>query len=360
MKKERNLEIKLRKARLKILKELEEKHGSFEKIPKAKKLELQPIVKSDEERFLSLLALMYGKQRETIKENLFEKLEKFKPILIKIASKNAKVNENEYKKIIKKLNDKKLLEKLDIYATKKFSYENEEEQLKQILPQQLNSKFIEEYTKLMQIFLNVEPKFYKTEKKFTKINVMPGFESFIKKLKEISKNDITSFIEKQKLVERTKEMALGLKPLENAKIQSLIAYPYDITKIREFSLEDEKGNTIEIVSKRLEPIKSAFAENEFKISIELKKAGIPVPEPIAEIKDKGNTYFLWKKIKPIENIPSIFSQEIKRQKNEIAEKLKEKGFIATDLADRNFVVTLEYNKPKVYLVDFERIYKKLK
>ena len=176
----------------------------------------------------------------------------------------------------------------------------------------------------------------------------PGFEAF---LKELQKKDITHFIEGQPDIGRPE----GFEVIKAKRIVELNTFPYDASKVKEFSLSTADGKTIKVVSKRLSPIKSINAENEFRISNALFNRGIRTPQPIGVVRDKGNTYFLWRKLDSVKSVRLEWKDEIKKQQEEITRQLEQLGIKNYDIHERNFVTTIEQGKPVVWLVDLERI-----
>lgn len=173
-----------------------------------------------------------------------------------------------------------------------------------------------------------------------------GFEDFFASL---PRRNLTAFIERQANVER------GAWRVSKAeKILQLRDQPYDASKVKEFVLTNSRGEKLGVVSKRLHPIKSGTAEKEFETSLILDALGIPTPTPVGVVKDRGNTYFFWEKLKAIKRFPSKFNAQVEKQKRDIKAKLVSYGIKHRDIADRNFVVTVEKGKLKVWLIDLER------
>lgn len=182
-----------------------------------------------------------------------------------------------------------------------------------------------------------------------KINMLFGWGWLQEKILE-AKN-ATTFFESQENIDRGQlyEYDSKTKP-----IGVLAAIQYDYSKVKEFEVVSPQGEKIAIVSKRLSPIKSAFAEKEFQAGVVLFNLRIPVPEPIGEIKEGGNTYFLWRKLERDKSF-GFDSPNVERQIEEIEKRLEQNGIKFYDFADRNFIITNEAGKPKVWLIDLERM-----
>jgi len=103
----------------------------------------------------------------------------------------------------------------------------------------------------------------------------------------------TQWIESQNNIERH----YGDKSLPTGKnIKEMRYQSYDISKVKEFSVTDEHGKYIKIVSKRIKPEETS----EIALAVKAFAAGIPTPKVLGEIYDKGNTYAFFEKIDGID------------------------------------------------------------
>ena len=182
-----------------------------------------------------------------------------------------------------------------------------------------------------------------------KINLLSGW-GWLEEIILAEKN-ATAFFESKQNIDRGQ---LYKQDTKTFSVAGLAGHPYDYSKVKEFSVVSRKGEKVTIVSKRLSPIKSAFAEKEFKAGVVLFNMGFPVPEPIGEIKEGGNVYFLWKKIDRSKSI-AFDDPRVGRQIEEIARRLEQNGIKHLDFDQRNFVITNENGYPKVWLIDLERM-----
>ncbi len=180
------------------------------------------------------------------------------------------------------------------------------------------------------------------------ISPQPGFRKFFAELKR--EPNITAWIEGRPNVARHGSLSVQ----DNRAINDLELSPYDSSRVKEFTLTARSGETLEVVSKRLGPIKSHSAELEFERSKQLFAQGIPTPEPIAVISDQGNTYFLWRKVESDPEIAINFPDEVAEQKLALVQRIRSHGFEHQDLEERNLLYTMTDGKPLVWVIDLER------
>lgn len=183
----------------------------------------------------------------------------------------------------------------------------------------------------------------------TRIEAQPGFNDLLHTLS--NEAHITAWIESQRNVHRSSDHSI----VANRRIINLELTAYDTSRVKEFSLSNAHGQTLQVVSKRLGPMKSATAELEFECSKDLYARGVPTPQPVAVVHDHGNTYCLWKKIESEDEIPFNFPDQIAEQKQAIMQQLHCAGYEHLDVAERNFLYSMENEKPKVWIIDFERM-----
>lgn len=181
------------------------------------------------------------------------------------------------------------------------------------------------------------------------IEAEPQFRSFLRSLSR--EKNITAWIESQPDVSRS----YGCSLVPNRSIVNLEFTAYDTSRVKEFTLSNARGSELQVVSKRLGPIKSATAELEFERSKELFTKGVPTPQPVAIIRDRGNTYFLWKKVESDSEIAINFPDETTEQRQDILKQIHSLGYVHLDVAERNFLFTMEDGKPKVWIIDLERM-----
>ncbi|MFA6135787.1 MAG: hypothetical protein WC705_00250 [Candidatus Paceibacterota bacterium] len=93
----------------------------------------------------------------------------------------------------------------------------------------------------------------------------------------------TEWIESQKPVER------GHNMLPVKSIEGLWEFPYDVSKVKQFTLELPDGQKKIIVSKRIDRRQL----EEIRIARMAYQSGIPTPKLLGEIIDRGNTYALF-------------------------------------------------------------------
>ncbi len=123
----------------------------------------------------------------------------------------------------------------------------------------------------------------------------------------------TIYIKQQKNIERGIDI--------NQTIYSLIGFPYDLSKVKEFTVVNPKGEKITVVSKRVDPLKVRYPEEEIKEAWKLSKLmeeskylRWSVPEFIGVTYSMGNFYLLM---------------------------LKEEGLELADLTDSNAIAQFE-------------------
>jgi len=103
----------------------------------------------------------------------------------------------------------------------------------------------------------------------------------------------TKWIESQKNIERH----YGKQTLPTGEtIDELWEEPYDISKVKEFSIIGKDGKQIKVVSKRIKPEET----EEIALATKAFEAGIPTPAVLGEITDKGNIYAFFEKIDGID------------------------------------------------------------
>ncbi|MCI5065454.1 hypothetical protein MRY87_06985 [bacterium] len=174
----------------------------------------------------------------------------------------------------------------------------------------------------------------------------PGFGKFQNRLPQ---EGLIGFLEKQPLVSRH-------VPCPKATtLRALVESGYDITRVREFTLQAADGEQLTVVSKRLFPRKSASAEQEFDVSRYAWKFGIPTAQPVAELQIGEQRYFLWKKLETTQ-LRDDEESEYERQKHAIQKQLEDAGIHHLDMdQDRNFIATRnEDGELCVHIIDFER------
>lgn len=214
---------------------------------------------------------------------------------------------------------------------------------------QLGKQFIECFTTHAARSFQA-PVFHRsTEGAPTKIEAEPSFRSFLRSLSD--QQNITAWIESQPDVSRS----YGCSLVPNQSIVHLELTAYDTSRVKEFTLSNGRGSELQVVSKRLGPMKSATAELEFERSKELFAKAVPTPQPVGFIHDRGNTYFLWKRVDSDSEIPVNFPDDTTEQQQDILKQIQSLGYVHLDVADRNFLFTMEEGKPKVWIIDLERM-----
>lgn len=101
----------------------------------------------------------------------------------------------------------------------------------------------------------------------------------------------TQWIESQAVVDRGDNHELP----QGDTIQELWENSYDITKVRQFSLETSDQKQVKIISKRL----NRSGMEEVALAQRAYEAGIPTPKVLGEIYDKGNVYAFFEYIEGI-------------------------------------------------------------
>lgn len=154
-----------------------------------------------------------------------------------------------------------------------------------------------ENSKAFEDLLDLEPLFYEDDQESEKLILIDP------EIEELLPNEFyespTEWIEAQSVINRGEEANRELPKGE--KIDELLDYPYDRSKVREFSLGEE--DQVQIVSKRIEKEEV----NEITRAKEAYAKGVPTPKVLAEIYDRGNTYAWFEKIagKDLVNIISL-------------------------------------------------------
>lgn len=105
-------------------------------------------------------------------------------------------------------------------------------------------------------------------------------------------DDPTKWIESQENIKR--EHVLETLPTGET-IEELWDKPYDISKVKEFSLIGKKDKKISLASKRIDQDQL----EEIALARKAWEAGIPTARILGEIADKGNTYVFFERIRGI-------------------------------------------------------------
>lgn len=169
---------------------------------------------------------------------------------------------------------------------------------KQSLFETLTAKNADKLAKIMQ----GKPLFYEHDQ--TKPTSIMLDEEISGILPQDFFQDPTKWIEQQKGVSRGDEAELPA----GETIGELWGMPYDVTKVKEFSLRLPDGQVREIVSKRIEKDQL----EEIAIARKAYEAGIPTPKVLGEIIDKGNIYVFFEKISGI-NLNAAWWRLYRRQ-----------------------------------------------
>ncbi|MCB0336477.1 MAG: hypothetical protein KDD62_09225, partial [Bdellovibrionales bacterium] len=155
------------------------------------------------------------------------------------------------------------------------------------------------------------------------------------------------FIEDQEFVARH-----ALLPWIPSSNRSLASLGYDISKIRMFSIETEDG-TKTLVSKRLNPVKSIFAEFEYLVSKYAYDNGVACPPPVGLMSCGDMQYFLWEFVEPA-SVKKGEQFDIGLGKEFIEAQLEELGIEHLDLDERNLILSRVSGSLKLFVCDFER------
>src|SRR3989344_1715248 len=102
----------------------------------------------------------------------------------------------------------------------------------------------------------------------------------------------TLWIESQKNIERVHEE--DVLPTGET-IKELWEEHYDVSKVKEFSVKSADGKELKVVSKRIEPKEL----EEVARARRAYEAGIPTPQVLGEVFDRGNVYALFEKLQAI-------------------------------------------------------------
>lgn len=147
--------------------------------------------------------------------------------------------------------------------------------------------------------LELEPLFYEDDPEAEKLILIdPEIEEL---LPDGFYESPTKWIEAQPVIDRGKEANKELP--DGDKIDEILDFPYDRSKVREFSL-GEGEEKIQVVSKRIEKEEV----NEITRAKEAYAKGVPTPKVLAEIYDGGNTYAWFEKVVG-KDLTSIMSLE---------------------------------------------------
>lgn len=202
---------------------------------------------------------------------------------------------------------------------------------------------------------------YRTEEAARKSTlVLPNFEGFFTRF-SAPDFDWTSYIESKQVL----QLAPELDPKDSfggsrqaPAIGELEKLGYDYTRVRKFELDGPDGSKLAVVSKRLNPFKSIYAETEFQISKYVFDRGLLTPEPIALIEHFGNTYALWRYVQTADpaEITATMQEDLEAQARSILPDLHRIGIDHLDLKQksRNGLVSMLDGKAKLWIIDFER------
>ncbi len=192
---------------------------------------------------------------------------------------------------------RKRLSRVILDLQKPTGSEEQRERRKNILAQAKKRKGLQRLMKEKPIFHEED------ESAETSITIEPGWED-MKDSEEYQKmvQDPTAFFEGASNIDRGKETMETLPTGES--IEELLDKGYDVSKVKIVNFGDKK-----VVVKRVEKEKSEHPTEEFELAKKIAELGIPTPQTVGVVEDKGNTYLLFEYL---EHTKSVYEMSINR------------------------------------------------
>ena len=176
----------------------------------------------------------------------------------------------------------------------------------------------------------------------------------------------TKWIESQPNIERKYKQ--GELPTGET-IEELWQDPYDVSKVKEFSISLPKGKKLDIISKRIESEET----EEIVLAVKAMEAGIPTPRVFGEVSDKGNLYAFFEKIEGIDLLAAKQNKNLENLFNDVSTLLSMKegnfdltlksfrfiNFISEDGCNRLFRLWHKANKEFIEEKEISRFLKEI-